>query len=104
MKFIEITPFENDSEITIRPVSEESDAQMLNDVNSELAELQKLFGQLNANDFTEEGIRGLYRDKKVKLKLHYEKIKAAIKLSIEKDLAELEKREANSLQNVIKKK
>jgi hypothetical protein len=55
---------------------------MLNEVNFELAELQKLFGQINVDDYTEEGIRGLYRDKKVKLKLHYEKIKAAIKLSI----------------------
>lgn len=45
--------------------------------------------KLQDKEFASEGIKTIYREKKLGLKNHYEKIKAAIKISIEKDLAEL---------------
>lgn len=48
--------------------------------------MSELLAKLNSEGFTTEGIKGIYHDKKLDLKKHYEKIKAAIKLSIEKDL------------------
>ena len=45
----------------------------------------------------EEGIKNFYKVKKLGLKKHYELIKATIKLSIQKDLEELELRERKSM-------
>lgn len=38
--------------------------------------------QLQKKDFSSEGIKNIYREKKMGLKKHYEKIKEAIKASI----------------------
>ena len=48
----------------------------------------------------EEGIKKIYKERKLGLKKHYELIKATIKLSIEKDLEELEQRERKSTQRL----
>ena len=48
--------------------------------------------KLGDEQFTAEGIKEIYRQKKIALKNHYDKIKNTIKNSIERDLAELEKR------------
>ncbi len=53
--------------------------------------------QLSNEESAEEGIKKIYKDKKLGLKKHYELIKATIKLSIEKDLEELELREKKSM-------
>lgn len=43
--------------------------------------------KLSDKDFANDGVREIYRQKKLVLKNHYERIKAAIKQSIERDLA-----------------
>ena len=52
----------------------------------------QVYSKLNDNNFTAEGVKEIYREKKLGLKSHYEKIKVAIKESIERDLQELSKR------------
>lgn len=54
--------------------------------------------KLQDKEFASEGIKAIYRSKKMGLKNHYERIKASIKISIEKDLGELERREQCSLE------
>ena len=55
-------------------------------------DLEGAMSKLDNREFTNDGIKEIYREKKLALKNHYDKIKAAIKVSIEKDLVELEKR------------
>lgn len=59
--------------------------------------MDELCEQLESVESTQEGVKALYRQKKMVLKQHYERIKAAIKLSIEKDLIELDRREEQSI-------
>ena len=59
---------------------------LLGKVEEEKDELESIYRRLNIKELTEEGIRVIYRNRKVALKRHYEKIKATIKNSIEKDL------------------
>lgn len=56
-----------------------------------------MLGIFNQEIFSEENIHSLYKQKKLNLKKHYEKIKTAIKESIDKDLEQLEKREKQQL-------
>jgi hypothetical protein len=78
--------------------------ELLSNILNEQYELRELLEKLNSDELTSEGIKAIYHEKKLGLKRHYEKIKAAIKLSIEKDLESLDRREKTSLQRIEEKK
>ena len=65
--------------------------QLLSEIQSDKNSLLKLYKSFESNQ--KAHISKFYKDRKYKLKEHYQKIKSAIKLSIEADLKELEKLE-----------
>ena len=60
-------------------------------------DLEGAISKIFNKEFVNHGIKEFYKEKRLALKNHYDKIKAAIKVSFEKDLEELEKRKTRSL-------
>ena len=80
------TSFHLGSSIVKQPPREMELEQFLKDLEEEKKGIQKFYENTEHED---RHIHQFFKDKKIALKSHYEKIKAAIKESIERDLKEL---------------